>query len=504
MRFECVGEVKDVDESVETLGNAVSFTSDDHPEKSMYLNNLGISLITRFERLGEVKDLNKSIEMLEKAVVLTPEDHSNKAMYLSNLGISLRLQSERLGEIKSFDRSIEILKKAISLSPDGYSKSGHLSNLGNSLLKRFEYGKNMVDLDKAIEMLEKAISLTPNGYPNKLTHFGNLGNSLLKRFEYTRNVKDLDKSVEMLDLAVSLTPDTHPRKPHRLLKLGISLCTRYASFANNNDRDKAILSFKSSATAYSGSPYAQLESAKYWAELVEMELPQALSAYQVLIGLLPQTVWLGSSIKRCYGDIKTFIGDCVNAAVATAVAANQNEKAIEWSEQGQSIVWGQILSLRTPLDDLWDKYPILAADLERISQKLDQGGMDQEFARDEPGLSPSLEQEAQHHRRLAEQQEELIRCICSKPGFEKFLQPKKFDQLKKAAVDGPLVIVNLHRMRCDALILKPRQSSIYHVQLTDCSVKGISTLRVQLQSLLKQAGRNVRKTHLDQDAIDLH
>jgi hypothetical protein len=165
--------------------------------------------------------------------------------------------------------------------------------------------------------------------------------------------------------------------------------------------EKAVESFKAAATAYSGNPYEKIQAAKHWAALVEMESSRALSAYQVLIDLLPQTAWLGSFIKHRFEDIKTFVGDSVNAAVATAIAVKENKKAVEWLEQGRSIVWGQILSLRTPLDDLRDEHPELADNLEKISRMLEQGSM-QELARDEHSLSLSLEQEARLHRRQAE------------------------------------------------------------------------------------------------------
>ena len=61
MRFKHLGQVKDIEESVEMLGKAVSLTLDGHPDKPMHLNSLGISLLIRFKNFGEVKDIDKSI-----------------------------------------------------------------------------------------------------------------------------------------------------------------------------------------------------------------------------------------------------------------------------------------------------------------------------------------------------------------------------------------------------------------------------------------------------------
>ena len=55
----------------------------------MYLNNLGNALQSRFERTGSMDDLDRAITTNEQAVASTPDDHPNRAMYLNNLGIAL-------------------------------------------------------------------------------------------------------------------------------------------------------------------------------------------------------------------------------------------------------------------------------------------------------------------------------------------------------------------------------------------------------------------------------
>jgi hypothetical protein len=85
-------------------------------------------------------------------------------------------------------------------------------------------------------------------------------------------------------------------------------------------------------------------------------------------------------------------------------------------------------------------------------------------------------------------------------GFERFLLPKELNQLINVVGDGPLVIVNVHRSRCDALILKHGQSTVDHVHLAQCTVESISSLRGKLQSLLKNSGRYRRKPYLHQES----
>jgi len=76
-----------------------------------------------------------------------------------------------------------------------------------------------------------------------------------------------------------------------------------------------------------------------------------------------------------------------------------------------------------------------------------------------------LEQEAQAHRRLAEEYDSILARIRNLPDFSEFLRPQKSETLCNAAISGPVVIINMHNTRCDALILLPNSSRISHVPL---------------------------------------
>ena len=87
----------DLNAAVEAKEEAVKSTPRDHPNRAMYLNNLGSALRSRFERTGSMDDLNAAVEVNEEAVKLTPHDHPNRAMYLNNLGNALQSRFEQTG-----------------------------------------------------------------------------------------------------------------------------------------------------------------------------------------------------------------------------------------------------------------------------------------------------------------------------------------------------------------------------------------------------------------------
>jgi hypothetical protein len=148
----------------------------------------------------------------------------------------------------------------------------------------------------------------------------------------------------------------------------------------------------------------------------------------------------------------------VTDAATAAIHFGKFELALEWLEQGRSIVWGQILRLRTPLDELHQLHPSEADELEKISRALDASGVMYGFEHSDTssdGASQSLEMVAQTHRRRAEQYDHILARIRSFPGFSEFLRPRKSAYLCGAAISGPVVIINAPETRCDALILLP-------------------------------------------------
>jgi len=60
---------------------------------------------------------------------------------------------------------------------------------------------------------------------------------------------------------------------------------------------------------------------------------------------------------------------------------------------------------------------------------------------------------AERRRRLARDWDDLVAAVRTRRGFEHFLLPTPFAELAGAAADGPVVLVNVSRYRCDALVL---------------------------------------------------
>ncbi|KDQ52075.1 hypothetical protein JAAARDRAFT_198503 [Jaapia argillacea MUCL 33604] len=486
--FEHLGNIADIDNSIRVREDALRLIPDGHPAKPGGLNNLGTSLLRRFERLGNITDIDNSIRVQEDAVHLTPDGHPGKPGHLNNLSSSLLYRFDRLGNITDIDNSIRVQENALQLTPDGHpDKPGYLSNLGGSLLCRFEHLSNITDIDNSIRVREDALQLTPDGHPDKPGHLTNLGGSLLHRYHHLGNITDINKSIRLREDAVRLTPDGHPNKPSYLKNLGNSLLCCFEHLGDQAILALAIEALSTTALFNVGSPSVRFRAGIAWAQQAQkIHHTSLLTAYSTLLTLLPQFAWLGLPMHERHREL-TKAGNLARDAASAAIEAGQFETAIEWLEQGRSVVWGQLLQLRTPIDELRHVQPQLAARFTQVSNRLQQTSTP--FRTSEASDRHSLEEVAREHRRLTAEWEVILGEIRGIEGFGRFLLPKPFSQLKSAARSGPVIILNMSNARCDALVLMPGLDDVLHIPLPNLTQAVAEALQNELNDLLSEPGR---------------
>ncbi|KAJ7248786.1 CHAT domain-containing protein [Mycena rebaudengoi] len=485
-----------------------------HPDKPLWLSNLGHSLKKCFERLGELNDLNQSILRSEAAVTLTPDDHLDKPSWLSNLGNSLLRCFELLGDLDDLNQSVLWLEAAVALTPDGHpDKPSLLNTLGNSLSRRFEQLGDLNDLTQCVSRLEAAIALTPDGHPNKPSQLSKLGNSLLGCFKQLVDLDDLNQSVLRLEAAVALTPDGHPDKPSLLNNLGNLLSRRIKRLGDHNDLTQSVSRLEPAVTLapndnpdkptlpnnLGNSLHQQFEqfqdpqdSQQLWAKNAHIHEPSSiLHAYTTAIELLPELAWLGLSITDRHHHL-SHAGQVVRDAATAAIAVHDYKKAVEWLDQGRSVIWGQLLNLRTPVDELKKSHPNLAARFVSLSTALETAGTRTNAVPD--AVKPqSFDFIGQQSHDLALARDHVLQQIRELPGFKRFLTPKPFSELLLAAKMGPVVILNISAYACDALILMPDfGDEVIHVPLSDFTIHEAQAFAKVLASIVGTPGRSDR------------
>jgi hypothetical protein len=216
-----------------------------------------------------------------------------------------------------------------------------------------------------------------------------------------------------------------------------------------------------------------------------------LDAYSVAFRLLPNMAWLGLSIADCHHFLER-VGPVVRDAVSAAIGVGQYKTAVGWMDQGNSVIWGQLLQLCTPLDELKQRHPNIASRFTKLSKKLEGAGTAVNFeATPSNGPQLSVETTSERYHDLADKRDRLLHHIRGLDGFDQFLLPRTFSQLQVAARNGPVISINVCKTSSDALILMPELDDIIHIPLEHFTHKAAEALHQLLRHLLRSKGRNI-------------
>ena len=496
-RFERFGKLIDLQQAILRLRDAAEITPDGHPHKAAHLNNLGNSYAARFRRLSEPSDLDQQISRFKDAVDITPDGHPNKADYLNNLGCSFATRFRQLGELIDLEQAISKQRAAVDLTPDGhFRKHCHLSNLGLFFAIRFWQLGEPSDLEEAISRQRSVVNLTPDGHPHRPGHLNNLGLSFRTRFQHFGQLSDLEQAISMFKDAVGLIPDGHPDQPDQLDNLADCFRVRFEHLGKSSDLEQAISLYSQAACTTTGPTTIRFRASKKWISSAHaLRHHSLLHAYSAAIDLLPQLAWIGLSLTHRYRELVQG-ADVAREAAAAALDSGHPGTAVEWLEQGRSIIWGELFQLRNSYEELSSAHPDHARRLQELSSALEHAGATREKSLSslmeqiqytEHHATHSLEQEADAHRTLAIERDNLLQEVRGFPGFERFLLHKELSQLRASAHSGPVVILNAAKSRCDALIILTEKENVVHVPLPTFAIKRFERLQSALDGLLGSA-----------------
>ncbi|KAF6741708.1 CHAT domain-containing protein [Ephemerocybe angulata] len=490
-RFEHTGDLQDLAEAISADQRALEHTPEGHPDMAWQLTGLGMSLWSRFERTGDLQDLAEAISMNQRALEITPEGHPDMARRLANLGLFLWSRFEHTEDLQDLAEGISAQQRALVLIPEGHPDMAlRLANLGNSLRSRFDLTEDLEDLAEAISAQKRALVLIPEGHPDMALQLASLGTSILSRFGHTEDLDDLAEAISMQHRALEITPEGHPDMALRHCNLAVSFEARFGHTGENQDFTEALSHCRTAATSPFGPPHIRLQAAKHWAGLLEEFNPgssEILTAFDTAIRLSTLTTTLDQVLENRYSQLVDTSGLALQAASA-AFALQRVDKALEWLEQGRCLVWRQLTSLRTPLDDLSRHDSHLAESVVKLSKKLEGAGSVRNAARSAMLMSEkvSLEDQARDHLRNAREWDELVTKVRATPGFERFLEPSPWHTLLPYLPEaGHAIIVNVDTRRCDAIVLSTGRSTPLHIPLPSFSLAKCNQYRQDLTNQLQ-------------------
>ncbi|KAG8732437.1 hypothetical protein FRC11_013657 [Ceratobasidium sp. 423] len=418
--------------------------------KAGCMKTLGFLYTTRFGQLGGWRhsDLEKSLTFLAAAVTLQPKQDSSLRSTLCILARSLAARSN-------------------SCTP-----------------------RNSADSDLALKFLNLAKQLTPKDHvfvPHLLANFGDVHASLSCKGDDDTH---LNAAIKYYTGALN-----HPlcRPGSRLWakarqKLGLCCLYKYSTVKRRNyDRSMKYLrlalgEFVHVALSPRGHLFDRFTAACSWATNAASHpsfRAHALYGYETTMELIPLLACFGAVPGQRYKATQKS-GQLAVEAAAIAIEAKEYTLALTLLEQGRSVKWNHMLQLQTPLYHLklHPQGQALAEELEALLIRLQL----------EESTSSSESNEQSHHEDLDLQNryQQVLGKIRRLPGFANFMRPKLVEDLIKAARNGPVVVINVHESRCDALIVHPiqRNTGIQHIPLPALSPDGIIKMRNTIEQSL--------------------
>ncbi|KAF9077039.1 TPR-like protein [Rhodocollybia butyracea] len=477
-RFQQTGHLEDLDNSIELNRDALLLCPMGHPDHASSLNNLSLCLWNRFKQTGYLEDLENSIELNRDALLLRPMGHPDRGSSLNNLGLCLWIRFQQTGYLEDLDNSIQLSRDALLLRPMGHPDRGSsLNNLSLCLRIRFQQTSQLEDLDNSIELNRDALLLRPMGHPDRSSSLNNLSLCLRIRFQQTGHLEDLDNSIQLNRDALLLCPIGHPLHGSFLSGLSLSLSIRFELTGHQEDLTECISASKQAAEDIYSPVSECLRTVRNWVDFTwRHDIAQSnLDAYITGLSLISRSLAMMPMISLQYQHLSSVIKlpKFFSDGASRAIQLDQLALAVEIIEQGRGLLWSELRGLRTPMDKLQALDPSLADELMQINRQLERLSMENSVNGDLFGHSLS------EKRRLLHARSDIIEKIHKIPGLETFLSRKSFNELKSAAKNGPVIVVNCSRYRSDALIVLEQNSPVL-ISLVEGFHEQVETLVQQL------------------------
>jgi CHAT domain-containing protein len=503
-------------------------------ERTVTWNNLGMLLRRAHERSHALTDLTEAIGALRTAVEAAPGG-TGVGDAASNLCLALSDLYDRTGVLADLDEAVDAGRLAVQAYPDGHvNRPGALTNLVFVLGERGRLLGRRGDVDKAVRYGRIATRTMSYGHPDLRRYLAGLASALLCRYEVTGDAADLEEAADATRQSLKVLPDGDWRRVSSLLLLGqvhtsaalhalghapvsglphlsdglnlaqlpdligrlprstavktfgltrlstaldaIGLTrlsesveafatARLAAGLDEPGRPAlraAVAAFREAATVQGVPAKVRFSAAAHWAlrAVMLVDWPEALTAYQVAVAQLPSLAWHGLELEDRISGLATSDSIACDAAAA-ALHLGRPVTALQLLEQGRGVLLAQAVDSRFALPELAEYDAELAARIEELRSALN----DTSDARRRRELAAELDASTEQAYRVL--------------GLDGLLRAPSPEELREAAADGAVIVVNTSLLRCDALIVT--RDTVRTVPLPDLD---LAWVKEQAESLL--------------------
>ncbi|KAF4341814.1 hypothetical protein FBEOM_4271 [Fusarium beomiforme] len=491
------GELSNLHEAINFVDIFLNKTGKDHPDWTSQVSNKSVYLAYIYERTGNLVHLEDAIRLGRESLKGSSDDDSSIKLALGNLATALSSRSMVTGSLIDLEEAISYARAALTMAPDSQpGRYAQLHNLGSILLKRFSRNPDVLsDLDEGIDLLSKALDSLFDDSPERVTFSSRLASGLEKRYEKYGSPQDLEEGIRISREAVAAMNDTHVERPSAVNTLAALLKKRCKAGGLLEDVDEAIeISQKALSSMPENSAFrtelwitvGDLFAAKFGRTWMTTDVEEAVKNYRLAVShptgdILRRIIAAASVMPLCLSlqeaynigreaiefvpkiaaerslesvDRQHLLSYARGLAASVTGAAIRLKKdpsdALTILESGRGILGSSLSEIRTDIKELQEAFPQLAERFTHMREELES-----RTSLHSSDQSQSLGEDEQSQRRSAAKEfNDLLSEIQQKPGFEDFLGPLTMDQIRVAAVYGPIVILNCSWMGCEGIIIQ--------------------------------------------------
>ena len=317
----------------------------------------------------------------------------------------------------------------------------------------------MTDFEIIIQRFQEAVDTTPANHSDRAELLNNLEIEYRNRYQKTDAMTDLEVTIQRSQEAVDATSANHPDRAGRLNNLGAGYRDRYRKTGAIADLEITIQRYEEALDS-SLSPINDRLKPGRTLLILQAEAenwPQAYQAAFKTVSLIPSLTprFLKNSDKQ------HLLTDIVNlASDMSAIALNAAKTpfdAIQALELGRGVIAESLNELRADISDLQQKHSQLAEEYITLRDQFD-------------ALTISTQRDVDQRYNTNKELERMIEKIRQLLDFDRFFLAPSEEELKAAAECGPIVIINVSRYRCDALIIEKTQIQalpLPHLHISD-------------------------------------
>ncbi|MGW2158958.1 CHAT domain-containing protein [Nonomuraea sp. NPDC001699] len=406
-------------------------------------------LLARFRKSQDTGALDEALALAGQALDPAFQNAGERWFLLMRAAQPYAVKGWHTKDAELLARSIELLREALDLLPAGHALAvGLLNELGSSLHLRALVRDDEGELATALSLLRRSVERTPHASADYASFSSNFAMGLWTLWKRGRSPAVLAEAVRVAtdardSAAANPTSRQHLGHLEGLVGTLTGLWVQhYPATAGRHEQARAGLAAamrlggETVNSVLTGSMSVALAAA---AE--DWSLATDLSAQ--VIELLPHVASPALSLRDRERGLAGLTTDLARDACACALTTGSPQRALELLEQGRATLIDQALAGRQNHDlDLIRPYaPAEAVRMAELREQLAETG------------------EARHgaatdrRHTLADEMLRLTRTIRSLPGLERYLLPPRLADVRTRLGSDPLVVINVSRHRCDALIV---------------------------------------------------